>query len=184
MCCLSCSDATAMQTPFPPADSVGSLRRCGLGVLVAGRRKRGVGVVGVVGGGWVWGSHISPTSLSHAREKSWLIVSTMAPCTLSHSTTNHSLHQYFYCNILPLLGNPNDLRKCANIWHGTKTCTFWKKKTKTYNKAHQYKVYKYMQVQLHMHNLHSFFSSIQFANIYLKWFNQKCLVVDVNHWIF
>ncbi|KAK1901520.1 Tryptophan synthase beta chain [Dissostichus eleginoides] len=32
-CFLSCSDATAVQTPFPPADSVASLRRCGLGPL-------------------------------------------------------------------------------------------------------------------------------------------------------
>lgn len=40
---LSCSDATAVQTPFPPADSVASLRRCGLGVLVAER-----------GMGWGW----------------------------------------------------------------------------------------------------------------------------------
>lgn len=36
------------------------------------------------------GSHIRPTGLSHARKKSWLIVSTMAPCALSHRTTNHS----------------------------------------------------------------------------------------------
>ncbi|KAF3855860.1 hypothetical protein F7725_016583, partial [Dissostichus mawsoni] len=42
-CFLSCSDATAVQTPFPPADSVASLRRCGLGVLVAGRRREGRG---------------------------------------------------------------------------------------------------------------------------------------------
>ena len=32
------------------------------------------------------GSHIRPTSLSHAREKSWLIVSTMAPL---HTVTQY-----------------------------------------------------------------------------------------------
>ncbi|TNN67322.1 hypothetical protein EYF80_022429 [Liparis tanakae] len=34
---LCLSPHNAVQTPFPPADSVASLRRCGLGVLVAGR---------------------------------------------------------------------------------------------------------------------------------------------------
>lgn len=38
-CFRSCSDATAAQTPFPPADSVASLRRCGLRVLVVGRTR-------------------------------------------------------------------------------------------------------------------------------------------------
>lgn len=80
---LSCSDATVMQTPFPPADSVGSLRRCGLGVLVAGEEEEECEA-----------PTSSPASLSHAREKSWLIVSTMAPCTLSHSTTNHPPRQH------------------------------------------------------------------------------------------
>lgn len=98
-----------MQTPFPPADSVASLRRCGLGVLVAGRRRRR--------GGEVLGSHIRPTSLSHAREKSWLIVSTMAPCTLSHSTTNRSPRQTLLLYYSAVAEKYTcDVRKCA------KTC--------------------------------------------------------------
>lgn len=47
-CFLSCSDATAVQTPFPPADSVASLRRCGSGCWWRG------------GGGW--GKCEAPTS--------------------------------------------------------------------------------------------------------------------------
>lgn len=44
LCFHSCSDATDAQTPFPPADSVASLRRCGLGVLLV-RRMREEGEV-------------------------------------------------------------------------------------------------------------------------------------------
>lgn len=54
-----------MQTPFPPADSVASLRRCGLGVLVAGRRRgreRGKGREGKGGMGGGGGECEAPTS--------------------------------------------------------------------------------------------------------------------------
>lgn len=87
---FSCLDATAVQTPILPADSVSSLRRWGLGVLVATREEEGGESEAPTSG---------PASLSHAREKSWLIVSTMANCHTAPQ--NRSPHQHFY-SIIPL----------------------------------------------------------------------------------
>lgn len=148
---LSCSDATAVQTPFPPADSVASLRRCGLGVLVAGRRRgreRGKGREGKGGDGgggrWVRGSHIRPASLSHAREKSWLIVSTMAPCTLSHSTTNRSPRQtlLLYCSAVAWKSTC-DVRKCAKTYDA-------EQRNARFEKPHLLKTQQFMQCQIYM----------------------------------
>jgi hypothetical protein len=77
----------AMQTPSPAADSVPSLWRSGLRLAAGGREEAG-------GGGALPGSYIRAGSLSHARKKSWLIVSPMAPRMLWYRTTNRCPLQY------------------------------------------------------------------------------------------
>lgn len=81
-CFRSCSDATAAQTPFPPADSVASLRRCGLGVLVVGRTRGG--------GGSARLPHQAHQPITCSQKE---LANRFYNGTLSHSTTNHSPRQ-------------------------------------------------------------------------------------------
>lgn len=131
---LSCSDATAVQTPFPPADSVASLRRCGLGVLVAGRRRGRERGKGREGKGGMGGGEVSARLPHQARQPitcegkelaNRFYNGTLHTVTQHHkplSSPNTSTVLFRCC--LEIHMRCTQVRK--NIRRRTKKCTVWK----------------------------------------------------------
>lgn len=115
-CSLSCSDATAVQTPFPPADSVASLRRCGSGCWW-----RGGG-----GGGSARLPHQAhqPITCEGKELANRFYNGTLHTVTQNHKPLSSPTLLLYYAAVA--YKSTCDVCKCANTQGCTKKSTVWR----------------------------------------------------------